>query len=247
MKSRQARSLLALAFAIPGYLACAILAYLRYPPPYSPVRNWLSDLGDLDRNPAGARFYNAGVVAIGVALLPFFVGLGQWQTGERRGQVIMLRVTQGFGLVGALALILSGLFPINIAAAHSFFSACLNFSLGTAFGFSVAALRYHPRCPRWLLALGGATALVAMIYGLLRTVQVLEWVTVALFLGYVGLLAVQTARIAPPAATPAEGRARVPAAETGAHHCKARRAAAPPAAIHTPLRTQPGRQRDQSR
>jgi hypothetical protein len=99
---------------------------------------------------------------------------------------------QGFGLLGALAILMSGFYPMNFLALHSFFSPCLYILLGTAFAFSVAALRYHPACPRWLLIVGVSTALVALLYGIFHTVTALEWVATALFLCYVGLLGAET-------------------------------------------------------
>jgi D-arabinose 1-dehydrogenase-like Zn-dependent alcohol dehydrogenase len=82
----------------------------------------------------------------------------------------------------------------NMASPHAIITMlqlCISFSLhplGTAFAFSVAALRYHPACPRWLLLVGASTALAALLYGIFHTVTALEWVTTALFLCYVGLL-----------------------------------------------------------
>jgi hypothetical membrane protein len=158
------------------------------------VRNWLSDLGNFNVNPQGALFYNIGIVATGVVLVPFFLGLSRWKLGNNRGQHLMLLVTQGFGILGALAMAMGGLYPINFLALHGVFSACLYMLLGTAFAFSVAALRYHPACPRWLLILGASTALVDMLYGAFHAVYVLEWVTTALLLCYLGLLGAQTNR-----------------------------------------------------
>lgn len=174
------------------YLTFALLAFSRYPLPYSPLSNWLSDLGNVSVNPSGALFYNIGIVATAGAVLLFFLGLAQWKMAKKRLQIVMLAVTQGFGILGALAMLMSGLFPINVFALHSVLSAGLYILLGTAFAFSVAALRYHPACPRWLLILGVVTALVAMLFGVFHTVYVLEWVTVALFLCYVGLLGAET-------------------------------------------------------
>lgn len=44
--------------ALAGYITCAILAFIHYPLPYSPWKNWLSDLGNKTLNPSGANFYN---------------------------------------------------------------------------------------------------------------------------------------------------------------------------------------------
>ncbi len=92
-------------------------------------------------------------------------------------------------------MLMSGFYPMNFLALHSFFSTCLYILLGTAFAFSVAALRYHPACPRWLLVVGASNALVAMLYGIFHTVTALEWVATALFLCYVGLLGAETNRL----------------------------------------------------
>jgi hypothetical protein len=183
-------------FAVVFYLACALLAYARYPLPYSPLKNWLSDLGNPDLNPSGALFYNIGIVATAAVLPLFFLGLSRWEMATNWAQRLMLFITQGFGIFGALAMLLSGLYPINFLALHGFLSMCLFILLGTAFAFSVAALRYHAACPRWLLLVGALTALVDMVYGVLHTVYVLEWATVALLLCYLVLLGAQTNRLA---------------------------------------------------
>ena len=195
MKRHLSLSFVTSLFAVLCYLTFALLAFAQYPLPYSPMRNWLSDLGNADLNPHGALFYNIGIVATGVVLLLFFLGLAQWKMGNNRIQNLMLRLTQGFGILGSLALVMSGLFPINFSTLHSFFSICLYILLGTAFGFSVAAIRYYPTCPRWLLILGALTALADILSGVFHTVYVLEWVTVSLFLCYPLLLGAETNRL----------------------------------------------------
>jgi hypothetical membrane protein len=195
MKRHHALSFVTSLFAIVCYLAFALLAFAQYPLPYSLVRNWLSDLGNANLNPQGALFYNIGIVATAVVLVSFFLGLSRWKLGNNRRQHLMLLLTQGLGILGAVAMAMSGLYPINFLAFHSFFSNSLYILLGTAFAFSVAALRYHPTCPRWLLILGASTALMDLLYGAFHTVYVLEWITAALLLCYLGLLGVETQRL----------------------------------------------------
>ena len=197
MKRHHSLSFVSGIFAILCYLMFAFLAFSRYPLPYFPVSNWLSDLANANLNPSGALFYNIGIVVTGGALLLFFLGLSQWKMEKNRIQNLMLFITQGFGILGSLALLMSGLYPMNFLALHSFFSTCLYILLGTAFAFSVAALRYQSICPRWLLILGASTALVAILYGFFHTVTTLEWITTTLFLCYVGLLGAETNRLSP--------------------------------------------------
>ena len=195
MKRQYALSFVASVSAIVCYLAFALLAFTRFPVAFSPVGNWLSDLGSVDLNPRGALFYNIGIVATGAALALFFLGLSRWKTGDNRLQNIMMYVTQGLGILGAFSLVMSGFFPINVASLHSFFSIAFYILLGTAFAFSIAALRYHPHYPRWLLVLGALVAVADIFSGIFHTVFLLEWITVALFLCYIGLVGAETNRL----------------------------------------------------
>jgi Protein of unknown function (DUF998) len=195
MKKHLSLSFVAALFAIVCYLACTLLAFAHYLLPFSPLNNWLSDLGNPDLNPSGALFYNIGIIATAVVLPLFFLGLSRWKMEHHRTQRLMLFLTQGFGILGALAMLMSGLYPISSPALHGFFSICLYILLGTAFAFSVTALRYHAACPRWLLIVCAFTALVDMLSGVFHTVTVLEWVTVALLLCSLGLLGGQTNRL----------------------------------------------------
>jgi hypothetical membrane protein len=86
MKRHPSLSFVTGMFAVVCYLAFALLAFSRYPLPYSPLSNWLSDLGNANLNPSGAPFYNIGIVATGGLLLLFFLGLSEWKlerTGDR--------------------------------------------------------------------------------------------------------------------------------------------------------------------
>jgi len=192
MKRHLSLSFVSSLFAIVCYLAFALLSFARYPLPYSPLKNWLSDLGSPDLNPSGALFYNIGIIATAVVLPLFFLGLSLWKMENNRTQRLMLYLTQGFGILGACAMLMSGLYPISSPALHGFFSICLYILLGTAFAFSVAALRYHAACPRWLLIVFAFAALVDMLSGIFHTITVLEWVTVALLLCPLGLLGIAT-------------------------------------------------------
>ncbi len=170
------------------YLTFTLLAFARYALPYFPMQNWLSDLGSSKLNPDGAIFYNTGIILTGLLLALFFLGLSRLSIAGKRVQNSMVRITQGFGLAGAFSMVMSAVYPIQFFTMHSFWSAALYILLGTAFGFSVSALRYDPKVPRWLLALGILTALSAMLMGIFQTITLIEWVTVPLFLVYTLLL-----------------------------------------------------------
>jgi hypothetical membrane protein len=195
MKRYQSLSFNASILVVLCYLVFTLLAYSRFQLPYSPIWNWLSDLGNVNLNPHGAIWYNIGIILTALLLLVFFLGLSRWKIGNKRIQIIMVVLTQVFGILGSVCMIMSAIFPINFSNVHSFWSVSLYIMLATAFAFSVAMLRYHQQVPRWLLALGVSTAVMVNLTSFLPTVYLLEWITVLLFLGYVCLVGVETKRL----------------------------------------------------
>jgi len=176
------------------YLVFALLAFSRYPMPYSPMKNWLSDLGSVELNPDGAIFYNIGIISTACFLIVFFLGLSVWKIEDNKAQIIMLRLTQAIGILGSFFMIMSAIYPINLYSIHSFWFTSLYVLLSTAFVFSAAALRYHQRVPRWLLILGVSTAMMVILTSIFPIVYVLEWITLLLFLSYVSFVSFETKR-----------------------------------------------------
>lgn len=179
-----------------SYVTFTLLAFARYPARFSPLTNWLSDLGSKDLNPSAALYYNVGIVVSGLFLATFFLGFSAVRLARNKVQNLMVLFAQIAGLFGALAMVMSAVFPINLPAAHSFWSAALYIAIGTAFVFSVAALRYHRQCPRRLLVLGILATLTDMVASIFfGSVEALEWVIVALFLCYILLAGLETRRL----------------------------------------------------
>ncbi len=178
--------------AVLCYLAFAFLAFYQYPISFSPMKNWLSDLGNVKLNPGGAIFYNIGIVSTALLLIIFFLGLSKWKIENKRVQTIMLLLTQAFGILGSICMVMSALYPINFLETHSFWSTYLWILLSTSFVFLAAVLRYHQNIPGWLLILGISTALMVILTSILPTATVLEWISLILFLSYVSLVGIKT-------------------------------------------------------
>ncbi len=181
--------------AVPGYAFCTLAAYARFPGSYSPSRNWLSELGNPNQNQDGAILYNLGILLTGLFVLLFFLGLSRWKIKNQKVQNRLVLLTQIFGALGSVALILSAVFPINHSQEHQVLSIGLYILLGTAFAFSATALRYHPSFPKWVLAVGFFTAFVDILSGIFMEATILEWLTVALFLFYLVLLNLFTKKL----------------------------------------------------
>jgi hypothetical membrane protein len=178
------------------YLTLTLLALLRYPLPYTPMSNWLSDLGSRNLNPSGAHFYNTGVAVTGLLLVLFFLGLAVLKLEKNRVQNLMLLAAQACGVLGASSMVMTAVFPIDLPSAHSFWGTVFRIATGTGFAFLVAALRYHARCPRWLLVLGAVTTLADMVVSVFfGSIYALEWVVIALFLCNVLAVGLQMRRL----------------------------------------------------
>jgi hypothetical membrane protein len=178
------------------YLPLMTVALLKYPEAFSPTSNWLSDLGNRILSPEGSAYYNSGVIASGSLLIMFFLALRSIQLKNSKPQGAMVYLSQAFGIVGAIGMILSGLFSIDDPSKHGTMSAILRIGIGTAFGFTIPALLYHKGARRWILAIGGATAVLDLIVSVFfNNVQILEWPVILLFLVYCVLLGIETGRL----------------------------------------------------
>ncbi len=167
------------------YVYFAALAYMKYPLLISPFRNWLSDLGNQVVNPKGAVFYNIGVILTALCLAVWFTaGLSEWRLKGNAAHRRLLVISQAAGVLSAVALTMSALYPINLPQVHSFWSRIHFMMFGMGFGFSVAALRYHPRFTRANLCLGIVTALMPCLMLVLGSAYVLEWVAVGCIIAY---------------------------------------------------------------
>ena len=176
--------------AILIYLILTLVAFLQYPGAYGPLTNWLSDLGNPLANPSGSIFYNLGCILTSLVLIIFYVGLRQWNTGDKKMKTL-LTIAQIMGIFSAVFLILAALFPIGPhTATHSFWSAMLSVAIGFFLTFSATALLKHRAFIKWFAYYAFMAALVNFIYGaILHSVFAAEWVSIGMFIIYVFLIA----------------------------------------------------------
>jgi hypothetical protein len=176
-------------------LVSVILAWFYYPGPYSPLTNWISDLGNPELNPRGAIFLNSGFVLAGIAFFPFCFGLYRWHTdwykdGENRFPAFLLAVLTG-SLAG-ISMVMIGLFPENYASTHVFWAVSLFGALAIFVLFSAWHLLSHSQKEpiiRRIAYYGFATGMLDIAFGLVFFYHVFEWIAAAASLGYVALLA----------------------------------------------------------
>jgi hypothetical membrane protein len=182
--------------AVAIYLVFAAIALIRYPDAYSPLRNWLSDLGNPLINQSGALFYNLGCVLTGVVLIAFFIGLREWIDESKRLK-ILLTIAQIAGILSSVLLIVTALFPLGShTSIHEISGKMHVIFLGFFLTFSATVLLRHPVLRKWPAYFGFLTAVVNFVYGaFLHSVFVAEWVAIGMFIIYVLMISLNSLQV----------------------------------------------------
>ena len=173
------------------YCAFTFTSIALFPRPFSPVENWLSDLGNSSYSPRGAIFFNVGCVLTGLALFPFFAGFYKWYTDEKWRKSLMM-ITQALGFIAAFALIMIGVYSEDYGTIHHFWSqAFFVFNLMVVVLANVS-LMTHRKFIRPVGYYGLVVAVVNLLFVALSNTPILEWFTVFTAHGYVAFLAYNT-------------------------------------------------------
>jgi hypothetical membrane protein len=185
-------------FASAGFLLFVLAAMLSFPGQFSPLNNWISDLGNTLMNPAGNVFLNLGCIVTGMLLLPFFIGLGVWYT-EDKTQNILVIAAQFIGVLMAIALMFVGMYPENKPSMHALSAASFFILLIIELIVTTAALYKHPLFEKWLGRYGVLVAILGIVFllavGLSVNVIILEWIVVFAGIGWVFAMAMSARKI----------------------------------------------------
>jgi hypothetical protein len=189
----QSVSLIAGVAAVAAYLIFTSVAILKYPSEYSPVTNWLSDLGNPQINLSGAVFYNLGCIITGLILLLFFFGLKEWNTGDKKTKII-LTIAQISGLLSAIFLIITAVFPLGSHTPIHVVSGKMHIIFtGFFLTFSATALLKHPAAMKWFAYFGFASAFVNFVYGaFVYFVFAAEWLAIGMFIIYILMISLNS-------------------------------------------------------
>jgi len=185
---------LAAIFVIAFYCAFTLTSVALFPSAFSPIINYLSDLGNSSFNPKGAWFYNTGCILTGLALFPFYAGFYRWYTRERRRKLLLV-LTQVVGFLSAFSLIMIGVFSEDSIVQHLFWSELFFLFNLMVLILANIALITRPQFIRPIGYFGLAVAVINLLFVVLTTTPLLEWFTVFTALGYAGLLAYNTLKL----------------------------------------------------
>jgi len=195
---------------IASIVVCVSLAgaaYVVYPWAFSPMTNWISDLGNTWLNPRGSVLFRADMVVVGVGLAAFFLGLRALTHGQRLLTKVLIVLAQLSGLVASVALAMTGVFSENQESAHALWATVLFVALAATVMLLGWGVLSHPGVPTWISCFALA-ACAADIVSLVARSHWLEWVAVPLLLVFVAQVSYGTLKVTR-AGAPREGRAVV--------------------------------------
>ena len=169
------------------YCAFTFISLGLFPTPYSPIKNWLSDLGNSSYNPNGAIFYNLGCILTGALLFPFYIGLYTWYM-DKTWHKILIIATQIVGCCSAFALIMIGIFSEDFLEPHIFWSEVF-FELNLlVLILAAVSLFCHPKFFKPIGIYAIVVAIINLVFTFVIIIPILEWFTVFTALGFAGLL-----------------------------------------------------------
>lgn len=149
--------------ALPVFSIFVFTSFALYPTPYTPLYDWLSNLGNAALNPSGAVFFNIGCIITGIILLPFLVNLYRWNPPERPNK-ILLTASIFLGVLAAISLMGVGFFPETHIKMHILSASGV---FGTMFLIVIllnVALFKHPKFMRPVAYWGIIAVLIDLIF-----------------------------------------------------------------------------------
>lgn len=162
---------------------------VRYPGAFSPMDNWLSDLGTMKKNPAGYVYFNVGCILAGVSTLFLVTGMGAWKVQERKR---LFDAGQALGALSAFTLMLIGVFDENTPY-HTILSIAFFLFLGLFLVLTNISLWKHPAYKRWIgyysIVAVAIDILLALSFVVYEHAPIWEWLAVFGALAWVGMLA----------------------------------------------------------
>ena len=201
MRSRTPRSSypLATVAGAASIIVCVSLAgaaYAWYPWAFSPMTNWISDLGNTLLSPIGSILFRLDMVIVGVGLAAFFLGLRALTHGQRIWIKLLIGLGQIGGLVASLAVTMTGIYSEDQNTAHALWASILFISLAVTVMFIGWGLFFHPRVQSLLGAFAFAVC-AADVVSIVNRSHWLEWVAVPLLLVFVAQLSYGAWKLAP--------------------------------------------------
>jgi hypothetical protein len=169
-----------------------IKAIQHYPGNFSAARHYLSVLGNSNRNPDGALFYNRGVMLTGLSLVIFYVGFVAWNASRERWKILVGILIYGF--MNGFSIIMSAVYPeVPDYPAHFIWSLLIFIAFIPLLILISLYLRRYSGLNKIISYSGFVLAVyntAFVIYGLTEGTTsgaLLEWISVFSYIGWIML------------------------------------------------------------
>lgn len=114
--------------AIFQYFFFSFLAFLAFPESFDPFNNFLSQLGNYERNPNGAIFYLLAIIFSGILTIIFYREF--YSLNSKQKSTFLLKLIFILGIMNGLSIFMSGIFAESINyPLHFLFSFLIFFTL----------------------------------------------------------------------------------------------------------------------
>ena len=175
------------------YYAFLIPAALLYPG-YSPFLHTVSALGHTTENPNGWVLLTICLILIGIALIPFFIGVKKWHESYPKAKNYMIAI-QILGLLDCFSMIMIGISPVDtVTIQHNFWSVMNFICIYINLLLFIIGLRNHPSYWKRLSIIGAINFAFCGTYLALMSVyrlfsNIFEHLTFMVVLGLILMLA----------------------------------------------------------
>lgn len=180
------------------FLISILASSVLYNGPYSPLNNWLSDLGNAKNNPTGYLYFDVGCILTGLAIVISVIGLKKWKTTNRKQEKLIL-LSQSTGILMAFALIMVGIFSEDYGVLHHIWATLFFISLLIFMIIINIALRNHVSYIKWIWYYSIVSIYIDFIFVLTMIIgihmPILEWIAVFSGLIWIGLIGYNTTKL----------------------------------------------------
>lgn len=173
-----------------SYCVFTVLAAQHFPGNFSASLHYLSVLGNTDKNPGGAMYYNLGVKMSGLSILLFYGGFTLVHFCKKRIKVLAGILI--FGCVNGFSILMSGVYPeVPHYQKHFIWSLLIFITLVPVFIFVSLLLRQHSRLDKIIGYSGFALAGYNIIFVLYVIAEgttsgsILEWIAVFSYISWI--------------------------------------------------------------
>ena len=177
------------------YCIFTVLAIQRFPGTFSATQHYLSVLGNVNKNPSGAMFYNLAVMGTGISILLFYAGFVIWHSIQERSKILVAVMI--FGIMNGFSIFMTGVYPeVPHYQIHFTWSLLIFIAFIPVLIFISLYLRRYSGLNKIISYLGfilGAYNFAFVIYVLAigtSSGSLLEWISVFSYIGWIILIVI---------------------------------------------------------